>query len=87
MDRVRAGLTGLGIVFLFTLAASAVLDPVPTVSASQKMSGEPLAQLGVAPGSESSRAEAMKADEIPVSGVHDEALAAFQTAPGRPVRI
>jgi hypothetical protein len=52
MDRVRTGLTGLGLVFLFTLAASAILSPEPR-SGKAKDAAEPLAQLGVAPGAES----------------------------------
>lgn len=51
MDRVRTGLTGLGLVFLFTLAASAVLSPGAR-SGKAKDAAEPLAQLGVAPGAE-----------------------------------
>lgn len=51
MDRVRTGLTGLGLVFLFTLAASAMLSPQASVSKGKEAS-EPLAQLGVAPGAD-----------------------------------
>lgn len=57
MDRMRAGLTGLGVVFLFTLAASLAFGPsadAPEVQAPAKEPGEPLAQLGVAPSSENS---------------------------------
>lgn len=64
MDRMRAGLTGLGVVFLFTLAASLAFGPSddePVVEASTKAPGEPLAQLGVAPSNEN----AEKADEEP----------------------
>lgn len=55
MDRLRAGLTGLGAVFLLTLAASLAFGhsgnhAAPTETA--KEPGEPLAQLGVAPGAE-----------------------------------
>jgi hypothetical protein len=55
MDRMRAGLTGLGVVFLFTLAASLAFGPSddePAVEASTKAPGEPLSQLGVAPSNE-----------------------------------
>lgn len=54
MDRIRAGLTGLGAVFLVTAAASLLFAPdeAETVAASQQEPGEPLAQLGVAPGSD-----------------------------------
>ena len=55
MDRVRVGLSGLGAVFLLTLGVSLVFgrpDASPKVIESEKEPGEPLAQLGVAPGSE-----------------------------------
>lgn len=51
MDRVRTGLTGLGLVFLFTLAASAMLSPQAPAPKGKEAS-EPLAQLGVAPGAD-----------------------------------
>lgn len=51
MDRMRAGLTGLGLVFLVTLTASALVANKPREAAPEK-GGEPLAQLGVAPGQE-----------------------------------
>jgi hypothetical protein len=56
MDRVRTGLTGLGLVFVLTLGASAVLRPAPEPQPA-KEAAEPLAQLGVAPGAEKPRAE------------------------------
>lgn len=58
MDRIRAGLTGLGAVFLVTAAASLLFAPdeAQTVAAAQQEPGEPLAQLGVAPGSDKSGA-------------------------------
>lgn len=65
MDRMRAGLTGLGVVFLFTLAASLAFGPsedAPAVVASEKEPGEPLAQLGVAPSNENND-EARATDE------------------------
>ena len=54
MNRMRAGLTGLGIVFLSTLAVSLLFGPSPDLPPSEqtKAAGEPLAQLGVAPGME-----------------------------------
>ncbi|PZU50290.1 MAG: hypothetical protein DI568_03985 [Sphingomonas sp.] len=57
MDRIRAGLTGLAVVFLVTAAAALLFAPDPAqqarVAAAQAADpGEPLAQLGVAPGSE-----------------------------------
>jgi hypothetical protein len=48
MQRVRAGLTGLGLVFLVVLAASILFAPVRPVP-SARTAGEPLAMLGVAP--------------------------------------
>lgn len=48
MNRVRTGLTGLGIVFLLTLVASVAFAPSQDLQ-SVKAPGEPLAQLGVAP--------------------------------------
>lgn len=48
-QRVRAGLTGLAAIFLIVMAAAAGLRPAkPPVSAAH---GDPLAVLGVAPGS------------------------------------
>lgn len=55
MDRVRVGLTGLGVVFLLTLGVSLMFGrpaASPEVSETQKEPGEPLAQLGVAPSTE-----------------------------------
>jgi hypothetical protein len=54
MDRIRAGLTGLGAVFLVTAAASLLFAPdeAQTVASALQEPGEPLAQLGVAPGSD-----------------------------------
>ena len=57
MDRIRAGLTGLAVVFLVTAAAALLFAPDPAqqarVAGAQAADpGEPLAQLGVAPGSE-----------------------------------
>jgi hypothetical protein len=54
MDRIRAGLTGLAAVFLVTAAASLLFGPddADTAAETQQEPGEPLAQLGVAPGSD-----------------------------------
>lgn len=55
MDRIRVGLTGLGVVFLVTAAASLLFGPSqgePAPATIAKPAGEPLAQLGVAPNSE-----------------------------------
>jgi hypothetical protein len=54
MDRIRAGLTGLAAVFLVTAAASLLFAPdeAEKTAAAQQEPGEPLAQLGVAPGSD-----------------------------------
>lgn len=59
MDRIRAGLTGLAAVFLITAVAALLFAPDPAqqarIEAAQAADpGEPLAQLGVAPGSEKS---------------------------------
>ncbi len=66
MDRIRAGLTGLAVVFLVTAAASLLFgpdeaDPPPV---EQQQPGEPLAQLGVAPGSDKAD-EARREDAVP----------------------
>jgi hypothetical protein len=48
MQRIRAGVTGLGLVFLITLIGSIAIarDPRPEALAEP---GEPLSELGVAP--------------------------------------
>ena len=58
MDRIRAGLTGLGAVFLVTAAASLLFAPDATRTETivKQEPGEPLAQLGVAPNSDKSGA-------------------------------
>lgn len=48
MDRMRAGLTGLGLVFVATLGASVLFGA--SAPEQPKSPEEPLAQLGVAPG-------------------------------------
>lgn len=63
MDRIRAGLTGLGLVFIFTLAASVLLQSGQ--SGEPMKSGELLAQLGVAPSSESSARNSSRSDFDP----------------------
>lgn len=74
MDRMRAGLTGLGAVFLLTLAASLAFGPSDGQSEARD-SGEPLAQLGVAPGSD----KANGTSSAPVNG-----LVAPAPAPAEP---
>jgi hypothetical protein len=67
MDRMRAGLTGLGIVFLSTLAASLVFGPSsdsPAAKEHVKAPEEPLAQLGVAPGMEKGVEKGLDGDPI-----------------------
>ena len=67
-QRVRAGLTGLAITFLFVLLASIISrsgqdEPVPAAqNEATNTPTEPLAELGVAPGSEPETNEAA-ADE------------------------
>lgn len=60
MDRIRAGLTGLGAVFLVTAAASLMFVPSSveaTKKADHKEHNEPLSQLGVAPSIDPARIE------------------------------
>ena len=52
MDRMRLGLTGLGAVFLITLGAAFAFGSAENKAAPENKPGEPLAQLGVAPGAE-----------------------------------
>lgn len=72
MDRIRTGLTGLGAVFLVTAAASLLFAPdkAQTEAAAQQTPGEPLAQLGVAPGSDKLEGAKLgdpdRSDEVPV---------------------
>ncbi|MEM8826951.1 MAG: hypothetical protein AAGD40_08540 [Pseudomonadota bacterium] len=51
MNRVRAGLTGLALVFVMGLLAAALFGPVGLVAPAEGPS-ETLATLGVAPGAE-----------------------------------
>jgi hypothetical protein len=74
MDRMRAGLTGLGAVFLLTLAASLAFGPAEKVPDTRD-SSEPLAQLGVAPGND----KANGTTSAPVNG-----LVAPAPAPAEP---
>jgi hypothetical protein len=73
MDRIRAGLTGLAAVFLVTAAASLLFAPdeAEKIAAEAQEPGEPLAQLGVAPGS----------DKGEVGGATDAPEAAAPEAP------
>ncbi|RST32137.1 hypothetical protein HMF7854_05475 [Sphingomonas ginkgonis] len=57
MQRIRAGLTGLAIVFLFVMLGTAISGssensaaPTPNVAGPVAEPNEPLAELGVAPG-------------------------------------
>lgn len=100
---MRAGLTGLGIVFLFTIAAAAAFGPSdgdPSVEQQDKVPGEPLAQLGVAPGPEKDRQATPEPGELPAGPAAEPAPATESPAsilpdpgagppPGgdRPVRI
>lgn len=61
MSRLRTGLTGLAVVFLIVLLASALLSGSPRAPAEQQ--GEPLAVLGVAPGTSNGDAPA-RADAV-----------------------
>lgn len=63
MQRVRIGLTGLASVFLLVLIGTAsISDEAPAAKAFQRE--DPLAQLGVAPGSsEASNKQAVNAAE------------------------
>lgn len=76
MDRIRAGLTGLGAVFLVTAAASLLFAPdqAQTDAAAQQEPGEPLAQLGVAPGSDKTTAEKAAADRAEVPPMPGDGL-------------
>lgn len=92
MHRVRAGLTGLGIVFLFTLVASVVFAP-SDMAQPPKEPGEPLAQLGVAPSSDKSDYQGNPASpppepapstERPTSAVPEAALSALERGEAEP---
>lgn len=92
MHRVRAGLTGLGIVFLFTLVASVVFAPSQQAQP-PKAPGEPLAQLGVAPSNDkgSEPVEAPVAVQAgaspttePTAAVPDAALSALERGEAEP---
>ena len=84
MDRVRAGLAGLGLVFLFTLLASVAFAPSRALEPA-KAPGEPLAQLGGAPSNDKendspSNAPATQPQvaERPTSAVPDAALSTLE---------
>ena len=75
MDRIRVGLTGLAAVFLVTLgAALAFRPPEGQMAGIESKAGEPLAQLGVAPGAdkesakEAARNPPARADAAPAAG-------------------
>jgi len=92
MHRVRAGLTGLGVVFLFTLVASVVFAP-SEMAQPPKEPGEPLAQLGVAPSNDKSghqdkdpppAPDPGPSTERPASAVPDAALSALERGEAEP---
>lgn len=58
MQRLRAGLTGLGLVFLVVMIASLLFTPAKAPA--DPVPSEPLAQLGVAPGPAQRAAEPAK---------------------------
>ena len=68
MDRIRAGLTGLAAVFLVTAAASLLFGPdeADTAPVEEQAPGEPLAQLGVAPGSDKAY-DTRRDEEVPAA--------------------
>lgn len=89
MDRVRAGLTGLGAVFLVTAAAALLFGPEPGDLSSfgqSKEPGEPLAQLGVAPSNEKAPAAARPPEAPPASATPSASAAppASDAPPGSP---
>jgi hypothetical protein len=70
MQRIRIGLTGLACVFLLVLIGAAGLAPTKSQIAAAKLGvpEEPLAQLGVAPGSTAAgAAEQTQGKTIPLS--------------------
>lgn len=100
MDRIRAGLTGLGVVFLITAAASLLFAPSPSEQAQVaqvKEPGEPLSQLGVAPNNEKEPVAPPAADpvpsvqsplaESPVNGPVGPASPGLMSGKDRPVEI
>lgn len=70
MHRIRAGVTGLGLVFLITLVGSVALAPSGR-NAAPEGQGEPLAQLGVAPsaGDRADAADGLSLPAVPVPPV------------------
>ncbi len=92
MHRIRAGVTGLGLVFLITLIGSIALAPSGRDSARDEP-GEPLAELGVAP-SPGDRASApdvrLPPDLPPVAGSERDAerpIAGRRGETGRPEQV
>jgi hypothetical protein len=101
---MRVGLTGLGVVFLITMAAAVAFGPSPDAPEvpDDATPGEPLAQLGVAPGLEKDRPPAPQAPpsavpppdappapalESPTSGLPDAAIPEPATGGDRPTAI
>lgn len=96
---MRAGLTGLGLVFVATLAASVLFAPAD--DAKPKEPSEPLAQLGVAPGPEKNgsatfdtrttpAAEVLPAEQPPLPApdpTAEEAVPLPQSAPPDSSRV
>ncbi len=87
MDRIRAGLTGLGFVFLITAAASLLLVPSQSGVAGveqKKEPGEPLSQLGVAPNTEKESAANADPSVVPKSRppIADSPVNADRSSPG-----
>lgn len=66
MDRIRVGLTGLAAVFLITLGAAFAFGSQGRQSGQpESKAGEPLAQLGVAPGADKDAAPRASAGQPP----------------------
>lgn len=81
MDRVRVGLTGLGLVFLLTLAGSVLSHADRKDAAPPAKSGEFLAQLGVVPSTESTN----HADPAPPDAPPPDSAPDDEDATGVPV--
>lgn len=84
MDRIRAGLTGLGVVFLITAVASLLFSPSPAERArveQVKEPGEPLSQLGVAPNSEKESEQVPAPAVAPAVPPADDAQAPLAESP------
>jgi len=82
---MRAGLTGLGIVFLLTLAASLVYGSPGGDPVTEEHVGEPLSQLGVAPGIEKGRgSDPAPVDPAPVDSAPVDPAPADPADPALP---